>query len=246
VKRRGKIYALYAVLVLSIGAAAFFGFSLYNESRMIGQAQSFYADAAIPQMPRPTDLSAGSGAGSLDFDTKREDFPDIVAWIQSYGTVINYPVVQSGDNDHYLNHLPDGSPHWMGSIFMDYRNTPDFSDPVTLIYGHEMPSGDKFGSLTSYHSQEFFDDHDSMFIFTPHRDYTFVILGGYIINQYLEHPPMSFRNPADFYVYTAEIAERSVFTSRHRASYGDRLVILVTCTPGGVNHERLLIIGKLV
>ena len=40
----------------------------------------------------------------VNFDSLLQTNPDTVAWIKVEGTKINYPVVQSTDNDYYLHH----------------------------------------------------------------------------------------------------------------------------------------------
>ncbi|MCL2565026.1 MAG: class B sortase [Defluviitaleaceae bacterium] len=182
----------------------------------------------------------------IDFDKMREIFPNIVGWIKSEDTFINYPIVQGADNYFYLSYLPDGTYHPMGSIFLDYRNLADFSDSAILIYGHDMRSGDMFGSLKYYADQLYYEKHYSMFIFTPMRDYKLILFAGYILDSDLEVPPMSFHGSKDFEEYIADIRSRSIFTSGTEVSFEDRLVFLATCTRSGKINERLIIVGKLV
>ena len=182
---------------------------------------------------------------SVDFDPLKEMFPDIVAWISSPGTVIDYPVMQANDNCFYLSRLPDGTHNKMGSIFLDYRNSADFSDSNILIYGHDMNSGDMFGTLRNYANQSFYEEHYRMFIYTPERDYELILFAGYILDSSVETPPMGFRSEEAFDDYIADIKQRSIFISDVTASYGDRLVFLCTCT-GRTRDERLIIVGKLV
>jgi len=182
----------------------------------------------------------------LTFDELRPRFPNIVGWIQSPGTVINYPVVQGSNNDFYLNHLPDHRRNAMGSIFVDYRNSPDFSNQITLVYGHDMRSGDKFGSFRNYRRQAHFERHNSMFIFTPSQDYEVVLFAGYVINTAEEYTPFSLLSAPDFYAHIDNIISRSVFTSGIRPQFGNRIVKLVTCTPSGPQAERLILAGVLV
>ena len=62
----------------------------------------------------------------MDFDQLRQKNADAVGWLYLPDTTINYPVLQHGDNDYYLNRQIDGSYNRNGSIFMDYRSAPDF------------------------------------------------------------------------------------------------------------------------
>ena len=181
----------------------------------------------------------------IDFEAKREVFPDIVAWIQSENTVINYPVVQGSDNAFYIYHLPDKSPHRMGSVFLDYRNSPNFTDQTFVFYGHDMPSEDMFGSLRHYADQTFFEGHDSMFIFTPEQNFKMVIFAGYIIDSATEVPPMWFCGSEGFDRFIADIKSRSLFSSDVEVSYGEQLAFLATCVAADSSNDRLIIAGKM-
>jgi len=261
---KNKIRALFIVLGLSVGAMVFFAGSLLWELYTVGQGQAFYASLSVEVKPRivhtaQTRPSIGGeafqapeyepedeAAPFVDFDAMREIFPDIVAWIQSEGTVINYPIVQGRDNDYYLYRLADGTRHSMGSIFLDYRNAADFSEQSIVIYGHDMRSGDKFGSFRHYSNQQYFEQHSTMFIFTPERDFELVLFAGYVLDSAFEVPPMSFRDLAAFESFIADIRRRSIFKSDVEIGFEDQLVFLATCTTSGSVNERLIIVGKLV
>lgn len=88
-------------------------------------------------------------------------FPDSVAWLSIEDTGIDYPVMQGINNEEYLNKDPFGNFSLSGSIFLDSRNAPDFSDGYSLIYGHHMDHGAMFGALDAFLEEEYFDAHRS-------------------------------------------------------------------------------------
>ena len=90
----------------------------------------------------------------VDFDQLRQQNEDVTAWLYLPDSVINYPVLQHGDNDYYLTRQIDGSYNKNGSIFMDYRNASDFSDRNTIIYGHHMRTGNMFGKLVNFKKRQ--------------------------------------------------------------------------------------------
>lgn len=256
-----KIRILMAVFILSIGFMVAFGVGIFLEMQETGQGQSFYSAVAVEFKPRiiipPTPAQPISATGAvaeaeeapfvpfMDFEPLREQFPRIVGWIQSAGTPINYPIVQGTDNEFYLHRLPDGTLHRWGSIYLDYRNQSDFSDRSIIIYGHDMASGDMFGSLLNYHNQEYFEQHSTMFIFTPENTFLLTLFAGYTLDATVEHPPLFFPDEETFEHYMNDIRSRSIFTSDFEVSFGDQIVFLATCTRGGSRHGRLLIVGKL-
>ena len=82
----------------------------------------------VSEATEPEKVLADAPPIFVDFETLLSENPNIVAWIYSEGTVINYPVVQGEDNMYYVDRLPDGQYNPHGSIFLDYRNLSDFGD----------------------------------------------------------------------------------------------------------------------
>ncbi len=129
-----------------------------------------------------------SGAGAadeesgVDFSALREQCPDAVAWLSCPGTEIDYPVVQSADNEYYLRRLPTGEWNMAGSLFVDYRHAADFSGPLTVVYGHNMKNSSMFGTLERYRKQEWYDSHPSMTLETPESSCVLRVLYGFTIS----------------------------------------------------------------
>ena len=97
-------------------------------------------------------------------ETAEEDFPisdDMVAWITIDGTAIDFPVMQGDDNVKYLNTDPFEKYSLSGSIFLDSRNAPDFSDDYSLVYGHHMEYGRMFGALDDFLDSSYLNSHSS-------------------------------------------------------------------------------------
>lgn len=86
---------------------------------------------------------------------------DMVAWLTIDGTEIDYPVMQGTDNTKYLNTDPFGKYSLGGSIFLDSRNSSDFSDDYSLIYGHHMEFGRMFGALDHFLDTEYLKNHST-------------------------------------------------------------------------------------
>ena len=80
---------------------------------------------------------------------------DMVGWITLDDTNIDYPVMQGTDNTVYLNKDPYGEFSLSGSIFLDSRNSSDFTDEYSVIYGHHMEYGVMFGALDDYLDEDY-------------------------------------------------------------------------------------------
>ena len=88
------------------------------------------------------------------------------------------PVKPSGKPAEESETEPDGTYNANGSLFIDYNNAWDFSDQLTVIYGHHMKSGQMFGSLKGYKGQAYFENHPYMYLYTDNGNYRIDLLYG--------------------------------------------------------------------
>ena len=119
----------------------------------------------------------------IDFEKLKSQNEDVIAWIYSEGTEINYPIVQGEDNDYYLRRLLNGKWNIAGTLFIDYRNSSKFNDRNTFVHGHNMLDGSMFSSLLDYQKQEYYDEHPTMYLLTSDKNYTIEIFAGYKNNR---------------------------------------------------------------
>lgn len=80
---------------------------------------------------------------------------DIVGYLSVNETSIEYPIAQGQDNAYYMWRGIDEEPNVQGTIFMNYRNSADFSDKNIVIYGHLMQRGDMFNPLKNFYDQDY-------------------------------------------------------------------------------------------
>jgi sortase B len=97
--------------------------------------------------------------------------PDSVAWLMLEDTSVDYPVMQGKDNLEYINKNPYGEYSISGSVFLDTRNSSDFTDDYNLVYGHHMESGLMFGSLDKYLDENYLDGHRNGVLVTKDSTY---------------------------------------------------------------------------
>lgn len=177
---------------------------------------------------------------TVDFEAMKQINPDIVAWLYIPDTRLNYPIVQAADNDYYLHRLLNGDYNLNGTIFMDYLNKADFSDANTLIYGHNMKSGNMFGEMTNYKKQSFYDQHSTAYLLTPDQNYKLELVAGVVLSDDAEIYQHGFsQSLLDF------CRSHSTFQSTVEASAQDRFVTLSTCSYE-YDNARFVVLGKLV
>ena len=195
--------------------------------------------------PESVATSYGEWVPYVDFRALNYDFPGIVGWIKLDDTLLNYPVMQYHDNNYFLTHLPDGTEHRSGSIFLDYRNSPDFSDKNMLIYGHESRVDDMFGALKNYRKQAFYNANPIMHLYTPEHDYLIIPFAAYLAHPVLDHPIMEFSSDEAFLAYINNLKSISFIRTNVDVSAEDRIVSLVTCAYD-FNNARLIVVGIIV
>ena len=197
-------------------------------------AQSGTNNATGLQIPETSPIS-------VDFDLLIEKNSDVMAWVYCPDTPVNYPVVRGTDNDYYLNRLLDGTVNKSGSIFADCRNRVDFTDPHTIIYGHNMKDLSMFGSVNKYAKQAYYDQHPVWYINTPEKNYAVVLLAGYVTDPYAEI--YAFKGtPEEPQEILQNALQRSAFKTKATVQEGDHLVTFSTCYG---SSRRFVLIGAL-
>lgn len=181
----------------------------------------------------------------VDFEALRAINPDVIGWIYSEDTVINYPVVQGSDNEYYLHHLINGDYNGSGTIFVDVNNSPDITDANTIIYGHHMKNGSMFKSIVGYRNQEYYDSHPVMYFLTPEHNYKVEIFAGYTTPADSDTYTFGFADTEAFMSYIADCVSQSDFSTDVEITENDRIITLSTCTYE-YNDARYVVQGKLV
>ena len=108
--------------------------------------------------------------------------PDVCAWVSLDGTSIDYPILQGETNLTYINTDVYGEFALAGSIFLDTRSNRDFSDPYSLVYGHDMVQGRMFGDLPFYKEEEFFRENRTGELILPDRSHSLSIYAVILTN----------------------------------------------------------------
>ena len=116
---------------------------------------------------------------TVDFAGLREKNRDVVAWIQIPALEgLDCPVVIGEDNAYYVNHSWQKEDSEEGSIFLDFRSQPDFSQPHNILYGHCMKDGTMFQSLGQWEKESFLRGNDrSVLLYLPDEVRVYEIIG---------------------------------------------------------------------
>lgn len=188
---------------------------------------------------------------SVDFDMLHEINPDIYAWISVPGTNVNYPVLQSPegeDTDYYLNTNLDGSSGYPGCIYTQLCNSKDFTDPVTILYGHNMRAGTMFATLHYYEDEIFFKENPYIYIYTEEQTFVYQIYASIWFHNYLLMDYyQNFESEKYIDNFIADISKyNGIIDSSLKIENTDKMIVLSTCAGSSRSNERYMVIGKLL
>ncbi len=198
-----------------------------------------------------TDIHASTVENPVDFDALHETNPDIYAWICVPGTNISYPVLQrEGDDSYYVRRAEDGTHSTDGCIFSEDINSKDFTDRVTVLYGHNLNSGEKFAQLNKFSDAKFFEATRYIVVYLEDRELIYEIFAStpYSYAHILKNNDMD--NASEYYAFFDEIMYKKNVKANYLENYtlsftSDRVIVLSTCLEGN-NHQRYLVMGRLV
>ena len=147
---------LAVLLVVLLGAAASgFGFRVWQQ-RQIDRAVAEVAQTPLPAVEPTVEAQGVAPQNPIDFAALKAENPDLYAWIYVPNTNVNLPVAQrAGDDFFYLDHDRHGGYAVEGTVFSQMANAKDFTDPVTVLYGHNIVNDGMFAT-TAY---EYDDRH---------------------------------------------------------------------------------------
>ena len=210
------------------------------------------AQEKVDKLAQEAVTEKGSGEEAevyMNFESLHEINSDIYAWVFVPNTNINYPVLQSPqgqDTDYYLNTNLDGSSGYPGCIYTQLRNSKDFTDPVTIIYGHNMKNGTMFANLHQYREQEFFQQNPYVYIFGEKQNMVYKVFSCAVFDDKLILDYYNdFENEKDMSLFMEEVKNQSenYDDSIEINLNKDKIIGLSTCMANSPN-ERLYVFAK--
>ena len=243
-KKRSVYLALCAVLLAVMAFSGWKVVTLLTEYRKGTQTyQKMEELSLLPPAPESEPESEAEQTPSRNFDALWAVNPDVVAWLSIPGTKIDYPVVQGPDDQYYLRRMITGEWNIAGSIFLDAQCSAGFSDPCSIVYGHNMRNGTMFSDLVEYKQQEFYDAHPAGLLETPEGPFEITFFSGFVANSGHGVWDLS-RTKEDLPGWAAEMAGQSWFQSGLAPKETDRVLVLSTCSYE-FDNARFVLLGAL-
>lgn len=160
----------------------------------------------------------------------------LIGWVKIDDTYIDYPVLQTVNNDYYLNHNFDQEEDKNGSIFLDKDCSIYPRSTNLILYGHHMRSGRMFGQLNKYSSEKFYEEHKYIQFDTIYEKGTYEVM--YVFRSKIyEESEIVFKyyqftdavSETEFESNMKQMADMSLYDTGVSAEYGDELLTLSTC-----------------
>lgn len=179
------------------------------------------------------------------FEQLRDINPEVIGWLTVYGTGVDYPVVQADNNEKYVNTDVKGGYSMTGSVFLDCRNNPNFTDFNSIIYGHHMAKNAMFGSLHNFGGHTFFEEHRLGALFCNGRLYGLEVFAFFSADAYdkMVYAPAVISDDSRLQ-YLELLNTRAIQKRDIHVTTSDRIVLLSTCT-ADVTNGRYLLAAKI-
>lgn len=172
----------------------------------------------------------------VDLNNSIEKNKDTVAWLKVNNTNVNYPVVQSKDNEYYLKHDLNKKYNTNGWIYADYRDDLRYFGNNTIIYGHNLTNRKMFGSLVwclkpSWYKKE---ENEYIKISTPYSNTVWRIFSIYTTKPDTYYLKTYFANTQEHLSFLKTIEKKSIYDfNNDELDTNSKILTLSTCTDDG-------------
>lgn len=259
-KREMKRKLLVAVcMIVAIGCFGYFGVYYFYA----GRTEASYANLAqlkgsglLNQVNNVTIHYTEEEEVDLqileEYQTLYNKNKSLIGWLKIDDTNIDYPVMQTSNNEYYLDHNFNQEYDKNGSLFLDADCDVVHRNTNLIIYGHHMKSGKMFGNLNKYSSESYYKDHSRIQFDTIYEKGTYEIMYVFRSRIYNEdevvfkyYQFLDAASEKEFESDMQEMAALSLYDTGVTASYGDELLTLSTCD-NSEEDGRFVVVAKRV
>ena len=260
--RRSIYFGLSAIVILALVFAGYYFIKWRVEiiatNRTIENIQSTSEVEEVADTRGTEAILSGEDEGSVFWTYLKSNLirvdltdllatnPETVGWIQLPGTQIDYPYVQTSDNDFYLNHSFDHTQNEAGWVFLDYRNSAALSrNTNSIIYAHGRLDGTMFGSLHQVLTPEWQNNASNhvVRISSPEEDSLWQIFSVYRIGNTNDYLYTEFSDHDTYDAFLNTIRSRSAYQFDANVTNADRILTLSTCIG---TDDRVVVHAKLI
>ena len=180
-----------------------------------------------------------TSGGGTNWEELKKTNPQTVGWLKIDGTNIDTPVVQTTDNDYYLNYNFYNQVDERGTVVLDADFKWEPRSRNAVLYGHSVFNQNSgihvmFDDLHNYADDpNFYAGHKIIhYNLTPERggDADYEIFSILRVESWMDYRRPDFANEAEFMAYYDNIRSHSVIDTGVQVQPGDQIVTLSTCT----------------
>lgn len=228
-----KIIILIVMVIFFISGIIYSCYHLYNNYKEKKDHTNILDNIEVDN----TQVTETKTERMLQLEEMQQENSDIVGWIEIDGTNINYPILQTTDNDYYLNHNYKKEKASTGSLFLDKDFDLVNGSSNYLIYGHRNKQGLMFEDLMKYTDEEFYKEHTKIRFTTATEDTEYEIISVFKSRVYYKDEKNVFRyyyfvnaeTEEEYKNYVSSAKEVSIYDTGVTAEYGEQLLTLSTC-----------------
>lgn len=187
-----------------------------------------------------------------EYETLYSKNKRLIGWLEIDDTSIDYPVMQTTNNEYYLDHNYNQEYDKNGSLFLDADCDVVHRSTNLIIYGHHMKSGKMFGNLNKYSSESYYKEHSTIRFDTIYEKGTYEVMYVFRSRIYNEdeivfkyYQFIDAASEQEFNSNMQEMAALSLYDTGVTASYGDELLTLSTCD-NSEEDGRFVVVAKRI
>lgn len=256
-KSSKKFNKAYILLIIGILILGYSGYRLFDYFWNINKAEQAFNNLKDMIQEEPTEPGDAGGnplttRTKPDFSALLDANSDFVGWITVPDTRIDYPVMQTPNNEEfYLRRNFEKQYDMSGTPFCNADADLVRPSDNIIIYGHHMSAGTMFHDLVNYKKKDFYTEHKTFYFDTIYRTGTYEVIAVCLVGTLSEDDFPYWTvvncNEEEFNEYISWLKSKSLYTtdSIDNTKYGDRLVTLSTCEYH-VEGGRLIVVGKLI
>lgn len=183
----------------------------------------------------------------------QQENADVKGWIRIDDTSINYPLLQTDNNNYYLTHNYKKEKSSYGSIFINCNCNIKNENANVIIYGHDMKDGQMFKELLKYQDKAFYEQHPIIKITTDESEEDYEIICTFKSRVFYQDEKNVFRfyhyfdfeNENQYNEYINNCKKIQLYDTGKTASYGEQLITLVTCEYSQENGRMVVVAKKI-
>ena len=233
---------LSLVLTTAIGVFLVAGLKLLSIHMSYQNAEDTYEkirqEAEKDQLKDP---DARGNEPAVDFEYLQSQNPDVIGYLVCDG-VLDYPVVQGADNNHYLHTMFNGTENPAGTLFVDCRISEGIEAKNCIIYGHNMNDGSMFGKLGKFFDPEFYRKHRIFHVYTPEHHYVYKAIAAYTAAVDGFTYTYSFKEDEDFMQFLKLTRQANWYGNDTELTEDSKLITLSTCLDNGSDEYRNVVV----